>query len=450
MIFIMCFMALVLVGPIQYFVPALGHIQWAVTVLSACLLLRVIYAMATRTGQRDSGRIPGYMVFMGLFFVAAFLSTVGNMYLMDAMVDAKNYFQFWSIPLALFFLASKESLMLRLMKGLLMLAFINTPLSIVQYLSRSAFPGDAVTGTFGGAIYQPGPNAAMSAFQILQVGVVIGFALRRQLTWPKALALSLWYLIPVGLANAKFTLLFLPIMIALTLGRDVLRRPVLSASVAMLTVGLFSGLFYFHYRDAEKYGEGAGSVKEFVQNTVVYNIENPDSSRDDLTRVSAVTFWLKENAPGKSLSTFLFGHGIGASKNDGLYHGHLALIPKYREFSLSLVTLTRLLWDVGILGATIFTLIFVLAFFMASRLKDNPVFTPMEASFLASSQVACLFFILDIPYQNTHFTSQAFAAFVMLILGYIAFCQKKAHVSSRTLVADAAIRPPVNVEHGRC
>lgn len=426
-------MALVLVGPIQYFLPGLGRIQWLVTILSAILLLRVVYAITTRTGQHDRGPAPGYMVFMGLFLVVAFLSSVGNTYLMDALLDAKNYFQFWSIPLALFFLVSKDSLMLRLMKGLLVVAFINTPLSVLQYFLRGTFPGDAVTGTFGGVINQPGPSAAMSAFQVVQVSVIIGLALRRELAWRKALALTLWYLIPVGLANAKFTLVVLPIMIALTLGREVVRRPVLSASVAMLTVCLFSGLFYFHYRDAYKYGEAAGSVKEFVQNTIAYNIENVDPNRDDLTRVSAVTFWLKENSPGKEPLSSFFGHGIGASKNDGVFHGHLALIPKYRDLNLSLVTLTRLLWDVGIIGTTLFTLVFVSAFRLASKLKDNPVFTPVETSILASCQVACLFFILDMPYQDTHLTSQAFAAFVMLILGYIGFCKKKAHVSRRVI-----------------
>ena len=423
MIFTIYVLALFLIGPLEYFVPEVGQIHWVVTILSAILLLRVFYSIATRTSQQGLGSVPGYMVFMGLFLVVAVLSSAGNMYWTEALLDAKNYFQFWSIPFALWFLISGESLSLRMMKGLLVLAFINTFLCMVQYSLRSSFPGDLVTGTFGGVIGGTGgPNAALSAFQIVQAGTIIQLALRRQLSWPRAIVLIVWFLIPVGLTHAKATLVFLLIMTGFTLGREALRRPVVSALVVILMIGLFSGLFYFEYRDANKYEEGADSVGDFITNTIEHNIE---SKRGDLTRLTAVTFWLKENPPEKSFPVFLLGHGIGASKFTGVFQGHVSLSPRYRDLNVGIYTLTRLLWDVGIVGTVMFIFIFVSAFRLASKLKDDPGFSPMEASFLASSQVACFFFILDIPYQDSHLAVQAYAAFVMITLGCIAVCKKK-------------------------
>lgn len=428
-------MALFLVGPIQYFLPIFQHFHWVVTILLAMLLLQVLYYLAKRC-QQSRGSPPGYMVFMGLFLVVAFMSSVANTYLTDAILDAKNYFQCWSIALALFFVVSQDIPVMRIMKGLLILAFINSPLCVLQYFLQDTFPGDLVTGTFGGEISgEGGPNAAMSAFQIVMVGVLIGLASRRQMGWPRAIMLILWYLIPVGLAHAKATLLFLLIMTVLTFGREILRRPFLSILGGTLMVCVFSVLFYVHYHEAGKYGmdDESISVKEFVEHSIAYNIE---SNQGDLTRLSAVTLWLKENSPGKDPLHFFFGHGIGASKLGGLFQGHLTLFHKYRDLNIGMSTLTRLLWDVGIIGTTMFILTFVSAFWLATKLKGNPVFTPMEASFLVSSQVACLFFILDIPYQSSHLTVLAYAAFVMLILGYIGFCKKKANTSRGAIVVD--------------
>ena len=435
MVFIICFMALFVIGPVQYFLPQLGHLQWVITILLAMLLLQVLF-LAKRDKQKK-GSPPGYMVFMGVFLAVALLSSLANTYLTEALLDAKNYFQCWSIAVAFFFIVSQDIPVMRLMKSLLILAFINTPLCVFQYYLRDSFPGDLVTGTFGGEISgQGGPNAALSVFQITQVAVIISLGLRRQIAWPKAIVLILWYLIPVGLTNAKATLLFLLIMTLLTLSRELLRRPFLSILGTTLMVCVFSALFYVHYHEADKYGMGeSNSVKEFIEHSIAYNIES--NKEGELTRLSAVTLWLNDNSPGKNPLHFFFGHGIGASKLAGLFQGHLTLITKYRDLNLGISTLTRLLWDVGIIGTTMFTLIFVSAFWSATKLKGNPVFTPMEASFLVSSQVACLFFILDIPYQSTHLNSQVYAAFVMLILGYIGFCKKKANTSRGAIVVDS-------------
>jgi len=187
-----------------------------------------------------------------------------------------------------------------------------------------------------------------------------------------------------------------------------------------------SGTIYYYYTHAYQYSVRRYEPKtlsEYFDRSLAYNIDLEDKYK--LSRLAAILFWLKEHSSGGNPMHMLFGHGLGAAKHDGLIVGHVASQPKYKDKKIGLSALSRLLWDVGLIGTIIYIIIFVAAFFSARRMKNNRYLSEIEQAFMQGAEIACLFFIMSLPYQLSIINVQSFNAFSMFILGYIAFWHRK-------------------------
>jgi hypothetical protein len=307
------------------------------------------------------------------------------------------------------------------MKALLVIAVLQLPVSIVE---RLLSPGlDTVSGTFGGSLVNPSPNSALAIFLTVETGIVLGLAMNKVIAWRNALLLTLCFIVPVYFTNARAIIAFFLVMMVILFGRYFLKKPLASMVIAMVIAGMFSSVLYLHYKLGWQ-----DSRFHVVKDFPTY-VEESISSQLGLgtrkmNRSKAVALWWTESRRFDKTRMF-FGHGLGASRSYGIVKGHVAEKPEYAEKNIGLTVLSRLLWDVGIVGTIFYVMVFLSAFFTAGRLAKDPHLSPTQNAYMVGAQIACLFLVVSIPYKQSLINIQAFNAFAMFILGYVAFWYKR-------------------------
>jgi hypothetical protein len=151
--------------------------------------------------------------------------------------------------------------------------------------------------------------------------------------------------------------------------------------------------------------------------------DSREGQYSELTRWTALTFWLKEHVRANPINT-LIGHGVGASRENsaGLVSTETLAEKRYTGLRIGYTALSALLWDTGVIGLITVLGMFASAFFTAGRLarhyrgKDKfktGLFEGLQAGMavLTLSLAHKDFFVNHLPYQ----------AFTYMIIGFIAY-----------------------------
>lgn len=429
-IWCMLVMSMVVNGPVSYFFPSLGYIGWGTVLVSLVLLFRG-GAAAIKSFHRKDIPFPFFLWPFLLILFVSLLSTSGSLEFKEMFIASKNFFQFWSIPLVLYYVIKKEEIIGKIMKSILLIALFSTPLALVQYkFFAGMYPGDSVTGTFGGQIAGGGPNAAFAIFLLIQIAVILSLMTHQVLKIYWGIPLILWLLLPIFLTNSKAIILFIPFMFFIIYGKDIFQRPLVAITGGILIISFTIGILLFYFHQSEIYaGKGRViSLHDYVDKSIGYNIKSEEHGR--LSRLAAITYWFHENNFTKKPLRFFFGHGLGATKDTGLIVGHVAAQNKYRGKRIGFTALPRLLWDIGLIGTFIFLALFIKAFVLASKLKKHSNLPVQHRAFMEGCQIAILFFLFSLPYQLSIINIQAFNAFSMFVVGYIGYWQRGTKVKS--------------------
>jgi hypothetical protein len=199
---------------------------------------------------------------------------------------------------------------------------------------------------------------------------------------------------------------------------------------------LAGGALFYQYRTAGDYynvGYVPMSLSEYIFSSFEYNVRQ-DKVRG-LNRMRAVEFWWEEHSVTGGALPFFFGHGLGATRDSGIGYGHLVKDPRYAGRGIGVTTLSRLLWELGVVGTTLFAAIFVAAFLAARRLRHDPALPPVHRAYMTSAMVASMVFLFTFPYDLSLTASQSFSAFSMFVLGYITFWERRSPYGSITSAA---------------
>lgn len=428
-IWLLLIMGMVVSGLVNYFFPAIGAVQWSVALISFALLTRSLLASLILAPDKKRN-IPPFVVFAGLMLLLVILTTFLNRHYSETVIAAKNFFQYWSIPLALYFLVDDEKTVTGIMKALIVLAIFQTPIAIVQRLFFAGnFPGDSVTGTFGGSMMGGGPNAALSIFLTIMIAVVLSLAMKRVLPMLPAILLCFWFVLPVLLTNARAIIIFFLVMFFIIFRRNMIKNPSLIIIGGPLICVMTVGIFFYHYSHAWQYTYSHKQPKNVEQylSRVISGTLGFESyyEKEKLNRMTAVTYWGQEHRRYYPVLKTLFGHGLGSTKEFGIIKGHMTQKPRHREKRIGYTALSTLLWDVGLAGSICYLLIIISAFFTAAKLEKNPGLPDMHQGVMAGAKIACLFILMSLPYKVSFLTIQAFNLFGMFVIGYITFWYKK-------------------------
>ncbi len=418
-------LALVFSGIILMLASDVGQVRWPVATLSALLLIVVFVHLLMRTKLRVYP-LPDFLRFYGILVLLAFFTTLINQQLKETVVASKNYFQFLSIPFAMYFFFGDSSAPRKFVHFGIAIALIQPLVAFMQYFMFRGgwFVGDRINGTFGGSLGSPGGNAALAMFLTISISYVLALAIKEQLKWKYALVLSVYFALPIAMTHAKASVIFLLVMLVILFFPLVRKKFSYFLSGSIVGLALLMAVFFYQYQTADEYtgfwnrGVGPESITEFVQRSITYNTEDSDDSR--LNRLSAIKFWYEKNSITGNTVGFLFGHGLGSAQESGRIVGHVIKDNGFYGYGIAVTALPRLLWDVGVFGTSCFIFIFFLGFRKATRIRISKYATQEEQAFGAALQVAMVIFALSTVYKLSIVNEQPFSAFVMMQMGILA------------------------------
>lgn len=417
----------IVVGVLTFFAKV-GFITWLPYSLAGFLYL---YFLARTIELHNVGQAALHSMFLwlGTFLIMVVLSSLyADIPPMQWVAIGKSYFAFWSVLLIMAFLPVKEKTIEQLWKVFILVALVQLPVALYQYVvvggtRVEAGTGDAwdvVVGTFGGTEEGGGQSAAMGFFQVVMV--VFALALWRRALISKML---LFLVLAVAaatiyLAEVKAMLVLMPLAFLVIYRRDLLRRPRELVVGITLIVGFMSvmPLAYnaLHY---ERQGRRAMTASEFVDSLVSQTdryVINRASGQ--MGRITQLDFWAEQNARDISFE-FLFGHGIGSTKISRLYIGDVAR--RYYPLPLGNTSASIMLWEVGLLGLAFFVGLLLAGARLAARLARDMRISAFQRAILETSGIGLLLVVVTLPYKHYAIQLSSVQLLIVLMLGQAAY-----------------------------
>jgi len=415
----------------------LGKLTWIVSMLSTLLLLPALLNLMW-TSER---KLPGFLRLALLFLFFSAFSGAVNWYSLEEFVGGfKHYFQTFGLMLALTLIMFTPENYARWRKFLLIAALLQFPFALYELLILVPMRGgiglssettDVVAGTFGANLQGGSPNSVMVIFLFITMAFLVArwrVGLVKNRTFYFCVLLCL---LPLGMGETKFAVVILPVVGVSLLRLDLMRNPFkyLPAIVGMAALTALLGYIYVVLMMHS-------TLSDVIDTTLRYNIGKQGYSRTMvLNRFTSLTFWFKQQSLNDPFS-FLLGNGLGSSytSTSGII-GHLGF--KYLNYGINLTAASTILWDTGVIGFTMYTGIFVAAWFAAGRLYKQVDDPAVRADALAI-QASTLIFLFSLLYSDSIVNLVSMELIYAVVLGYLGYLMNHHKVLDRSLAGSRA------------
>lgn len=229
--------------------------------------------------------------------------------------------------------------------------------------------------------------------------------------------LAPFVLSPLFLGETKVVVIMLPMMFLVLYRRELLARPhyavVGLAFVAILTVG--ANMAYLSITKT--------TLDEQVEETLNYNVYEKGHGAYKLNRTKVLSFWVERQGTHDPVS-FVLGNGLGSAHTST--GGHVAM--SYPTYGIGLTAASTLLWELGIVGISLFLGILVLAWRTAGKLRREAADALVRADASAIQAVFPLFGLF-VFYKASLLETLSFQIVFAALLGYLAWLHRR-HVAS--------------------
>jgi hypothetical protein len=439
------FGGLVVAGLAQLYLPGLQTVRWAFAGMSIALAL--ICIVKWFAGKKSSFRYTTgttSLAFMLALFVAAVLlaCVASGAGMTNTVVGLKNYFQMWGLMLALAWLGYKPLEARRFMLALALLALIQLPFVLHQFLvlvplrtgatdaARNVVAVDIVAGTFGGDMSAGGRSANLA---LLAVIVITIFFAQWKLGYRKlgsAVLLSVVTFAPMLLNEAKLALVLLPLALLLLFREAIVRRPFAWLLGATTLCSILVAIVVAYASLPGANSQRAKSVDAFVRSAMEINIGDRGYGSAVLNRSTVYSFWWQEHTRKADYLHAFFGHGPGFSSSSAIGRGDNPKATKYLGYAIGLTGLSTLLWDTGLIGTGVFLLVLVTGYGLAGRLVLKWQGTVHEPT-LVAARIALALFATSLLHNEYVAFDIGYQTMLTLTIGYL-FSMAKAPVEARS------------------
>ncbi len=433
------FLSLIIVGSLEYFARIKGA-SWGLLLIALAIFARVLLEFCIDSKIRP--RIGSSSVLFWLvvcipivFAISAVLNAApGN----QILSGIKKYVPF----LGVFFLIAlgfiRQKTLEKMFKCLILIACLQWLFTLYQWVvivpirekmgSGSGIPHDAIVGSFGGNMFGGGASGSMALFVLLCIALVIALWQHKQLSPGKFILAIVLLLAPLTMAEVKAFILFLPIVVVFLFRHLVFKNPAKFMGALMsLFVGLFAITLVYDaliWSKSDNYQGFFGHFSKvmmanFQENNEDILVDAWQSGDARLGRIEIMQYWIDHHTIKDPLH-YLFGHGIGTSRlvEGALGSGEMAT---KHGIPLNGTASSQLLWDVGVLGLTIYTSLFIIAYFQSGRMSKIEDIPTYHRALLAGIQPILLVCIFTIPYKSLIVGDPGAQFTVMFLLGYVAY-----------------------------
>lgn len=422
---------LVVLGTLRLYAPQFQYLRWLVPFASIAIMLAMFILQAFQKQSAAKAPLPSLFWWLVAFFAAGLVPTLLNWSgLVPALLSLKNYFQLWALLVIFSLINFHGHFIRRLIIILLAIAFIQLPFVLHQYFyvvpQRPNIPGlqpdDVIAGTFGADLSGGGNNALLAAYLVMSAGLLISMWQQKVLSgWLAAIGTAL-LIFPIFLNETKVSFFYIWVMFLVLFRQDIVRNPARFIA-GHLVLGTFLLFFLYVYaliaRDTGHRVNGILDYLDFVRYT---NLEaaNP---RFGLTRFSALTFWFGEHFPGDALHAFI-GHGLGQTQEAGIASGEVYNTlagRRYPGLHIGVSALSAMLWDIGLVGVTVVSLLFVSAFRLAGRLARDWAGEPSAVALFRALQAAVAVLFITLPHKNLFVFEITEQGLFVLLVGFLIY-----------------------------
>lgn len=342
-------------GMLIQFAPQLAKAVWLFSMMGFLLLAGAVVRLISSHSTRQA--LPSYAWLALAFPVYVVLVSMANAVSpLEFIAGFKRYFQYWGIFACLVLVHFSGGTIRQILRFILAVSLIQVFFALYQHFvvvpTRIGMGGgvvaiDAVAGTFEASATGGGSSSILAMFVLIVFAYFLNAWREGVITTTRMLLASPLLLLPLALGETKIVVIFLPIVVAVALQRDIRRHPVTGTLIMLAMVGLTLALAYLYLTMSAK---GPESIERALEKIIAYNTGSVGYlSASSLNRTTVISFWWGQQGWHNPL-TFLFGHGVGASYiGDGtLIPGHLGV--KYFGLAIGLTGISTLLWDTGVVG----------------------------------------------------------------------------------------------------
>ena len=405
--------------------------SWAISMMAMLLLLPSGMQLLRKPDA------PLFIWIAIIFVGQAILATVLQWYSADEFIMGfKRYFQMFGLLLTLATIAITRNDFERWLKLLFGIALLQLPFALYELFVLVPMRGggnageatDVVAGTMGANLVGGSPNSVMALF--ILVAFVFVFARWRAgllATWKMAI-FGMLLLAPLTLGETKIVVFMIPLAGMVLLRKDFIKNHFRYLPLLMGLAFVTVVMVYVYVVVVLN-----STFADVIDASLKYNVGSQGYSRlTYLNRTTVVSFWWAQQGLHDPMG-FLFGHGLGSSFGSAGNAGHVAM--HYPKAGIGLTTISTLLWDVGVIGFTLYVSLFIAAWRAANRLWHNTLAPVVRADLLAI-QSAIALIVLFMPYSDSQVNLMSMEIIVAVVLGYLAYLIRQ-HKSDAVLQKQA-------------
>ncbi len=403
------------------YIPGMYNVRWGINFIVVLLAINMLMKIMFR---QKTFRLRHCAIFylFGLFFLYSLAtSLVNGVPLKQLIISLKNYFQFF--PLLFFFLVYplSQTFSRQILKAITIVALFQPPIVLFQYFfvvphikQLTAVEGaavlDAVNGSFGVSLAGGGTGMYTLFTCTILCGLIIAYS-QKIIGITKYLIFSIYILFPMFLNETKaaFIFLFLGSISVIGLSRNInMAKKILLLFMVVLIGG---AMLWFTLQVASLHGR---SSKNSIERTLSYNFGEQGYASYRLNRLTCITFWWQENK-NKPIE-LLTGYGLDSTieGESGLSTtGNVA--KRYPMYGTGLTTASRMLWETGVIGFTLFLIIFLVSFKNCLKLAQSNQLTFIE-KFLALYCTAGISMAILLFFYNSLFRNSQPANFLISLM----------------------------------
>ena len=367
-ILLYCFIPAVFLSDFRTVLQEMGKaskvIELMPELMAGLLLVLVLFEL---TKRRQILIAPKYWIIFVVFVLHMLIGAILNSMSGAAMVSGiRIYFKYLPLFILPAVIQLSEKDIINIFKLILFFAFIQIPVTIYQriFIFPSSPTGDVIRGTA-----QVG--AIMSIFLICTITMGLAFALRKRLKKTHFIIITLLLFFPTTINETKGTIIIIPFAIAAVAffsSKGIERYKYLLVTLGASAVLLI--MFTVGYNIMFPNKLDGGLVAFFTEGEAYKNVYKDKDVADVKTvgRIDSIILAYKGLRP--DITKLAIGLGIGNLSNLGISDdlgGEYRDI--YEEFGANVTTISYLLWEVGVIGVTLFLILLFMIFSDARKLR---------------------------------------------------------------------------------
>lgn len=444
---LMLVLVLVVSGSVQYFAD-ISQLQWVASGIGICLLISGLLRGANTSGQ-GPGRVTGIDACLLLFTVTAAVSTAfGEGGAGHLAAGLRNYLPFLGLYVYVRFGGVQPAAMRRTVWFLLAVAVLQWPVELYQALvvvqqrvAANYFGSawDSVVGTFGGPKFGGGASGSLAIFLVFALALVLAMWRNKVLGRGAAISCLVAVLIGIALAETKVVFVLIPVALFILYSDEMKKRPLRFMFGALVTAGLLTLLLYAYYIFFWE-AQTKGSVYDAIVRRFAYSFDpNFMPAYNWPGRMTGLAIWFRGQDFMGDGYHWLVGYGVAAATSMSTIAGPGVAALKF-GLGTDVTGVTKLLWEVGVVGLVAYLAPLLLAFGSFGRaLKDAALDTLMH-SFVQALRASTAVLFLAVLYEVTIVSSPPLQLLALLMYAVAARLAPPAPRGLRQQSVQAALR----------